>query len=296
MNGTKSLSQSRATNKARHGNHKKKKDKPAKSKPQKHLQEFMDVHHLASFADMLKFQPEIRRRLKLPGWLLFKLPYERKDQANLTAVEQQRFLCAFNTLKENGVLGQLVDIHGVPSHLAHSTQRFLPWHRIYLLKFEQALQSIHPDVTLPYWDWTQPSEQAIPAWLQSFLPTVITPTQNINVVRFPQSSASLATIASNVPAVMGQTDFTSFTAQLQGVHNGVHVWVGGSMGSVPTAPADPIFWMHHANIDRLWWLWQTSPQGTGKNPILSGAAAVMDPWPNTEVDTRDIVALGYTYV
>jgi hypothetical protein len=34
----------------------------------------------------------------------------------------------------------------------------------------------------------------------------------------------------------------------------------------------------------------------GKNPILSGAAAVMDPWPNTEADTRDIVTLGYRYV
>jgi tyrosinase len=96
-------------------------------------------------------------------------------------------------------------------------------------------------------------------------------------------------------------DFTSFTSQLQGVHNGVHVWVGGSMGAVPTAPADPIFWMHHANIDRLWWQWQTSPQGTGKNPILSLTgvgpdSAIMDPWANTEQDTRDIASLGYTYV
>ena len=68
------------------------------------------------------------------------------------------------------------------------------------------------------------------------------------------------------------------------------------MGSIPTAPADPIFWMHHANIDRLWWQWQTSPQGQGKNPNLTGAAAVMDPWAYTEPDTRDIATLGYTYV
>jgi tyrosinase len=71
---------------------------------------------------------------------------------------------------------------------------------------------------------------------------------------------------------------------------------GGSTGSIPTAPADPIFWMHHANIDRLWWQWQTSPQGQGKNPNLAGAAAVMDPWAYTEPDTRDISTLGYTYV
>jgi len=294
MNGIKS-SPSRNRKKNDSGQ-KDKKSKPSRLRPQRPAEEMLMNLPILSFADMLKLQPDIRRLLKLPPWLSFKLPYERKGQANLTAVEQQRFLCAFNTLKENGTLGTLVDIHGVPAHFPHSTQRFLPWHRIYLLKFEQALQSIHPDVTLPYWDWTQASEQNIPVWLQSFLPTVVTPTQTINIVRFPQSSASLATIASNVPAILGQTNFTSFTSQLQGVHNGVHVWVGGSMGSVPTAPADPIFWMHHANIDRLWWLWQKSPQGAGKNPILSGAAAVMDPWPNTEVDTRDIVALGYTYV
>ncbi len=114
------------------------------------------------------------------------------------------------------------------------------WHRIYLIQLEQALRSIHPDVTLPYWDWTQTSEQSIPGWLNGFLPTVVTPTQTINVTRFPQSGVSLATIASNTPNALAQGDFTSFTSLLQGIHNSVHVWVGGSMGSVPTTPANPL--------------------------------------------------------
>lgn len=59
------------------------------------------------------------------------------------------------------------------------------------------------------------------------------------------------------------------------------------------APCDPVFWMHHAEIDRLWSVWQASH--AGQNPPLAGAAAVMDPWSETEVDTRDIEALGYTY-
>jgi tyrosinase len=67
------------------------------------------------------------------------------------------------------------------------------------------------------------------------------------------------------------------------------------MGSVPTAPADPIFWMHHANLDRLWWQWQNRAQGAGKNPSLSRAAAVMDRWAQNEIDTLDITMLGYTY-
>lgn len=42
------------------------------------------------------------------------------------------------------------------NHCQHGWERFLPWHRIYLYEFEQALQDVAPNVTLPYWDWTMP--------------------------------------------------------------------------------------------------------------------------------------------
>ncbi len=249
---------------------------------------------MLNFAEIFR-DTSLRRRLKLPKWL-FATSYERKDQASLSVTEQGRFLCAYNTLISNGTLGPLVDIHKDPAHMPHTTQRLLPWHRVYLLQLEMALRAIHPDVSIPYWDWTQASEQAIPPWLVGVTPTVTTPTQTINVNRFPGTSADLATIASNVPGIMALNDFTQFASNLNGVHGGVHVWVGGAMGAIATAPADPIFWMHHANLDRLWWQWQNSPQGAGKNPTLSGAAAIMDPWALSEVDTRDIATLGYTYV
>ncbi|HYL97785.1 MAG TPA: tyrosinase family protein [Blastocatellia bacterium] len=41
------------------------------------------------------------------------------------------------------------------NHCQHGWERFLPWHRIYLYEFEQVLQDVCPDVTLPYWDWTE---------------------------------------------------------------------------------------------------------------------------------------------
>jgi hypothetical protein len=65
--------------------------------------------------------------------------------------------------------------------------------------------------------------------------------------------------------------------------------------SLDRAPADPLFWMHHANIDRLWWQWHNSAQGQGQIPNLQGADAIMDPWAFTETDTRDIAAFHYTY-
>jgi len=38
-------------------------------------------------------------------------------------------------------------------------------------------------------------------------------------------------------------------------HNVVHSALGGLMGDPDTAAQDPIFWLHHANIDRLWNQW-----------------------------------------
>jgi hypothetical protein len=58
-----------------------------------------------------------------------------------------------------------------------------------------------------------------------------------------------------------------------------------------------MFWMHHANIDRLWSRWQQSPQGQGKNPDLAAAHALMDPWSIKEPNTRNAVTdFHYDYV
>ncbi|CAG9945977.1 unnamed protein product [Clonostachys rosea f. rosea IK726] len=42
-------------------------------------------------------------------------------------------------------------------------------------------------------------------------------------------------------------------------HAGGHWAVGGLYGTMTdkwASPADPIFWSHHANLDRTWWSWQ----------------------------------------
>jgi Common central domain of tyrosinase len=155
---------------------------------------------LETFAGHLSMIPRgLREILKLPPWLSFLFPYERKDQAKLTTTETSRFLCAFDTLNANGTLGQFVEVHGQPVHRMHHTLRFLPWHRVFLVRFERALQAIHPDVSIPYWEWTNPAEQSFPSWLSAVLPTVVTPSRTITVIRAPGSNADLATIASNTP-------------------------------------------------------------------------------------------------
>ncbi len=214
----------------------------------------------------------------------------RKDARRLTADEQDRFLAAFDQANSLGGLAPMVDIHANAVHQMHGNPRFLPWHRVYLVKFEQLLTSIDPTVCLPY--WRSSDQQAFPSWLLGFEPTVgllggpHTVTRNIG---------AFATLpgAADVAAAMANNTFNPFAGALEGIHNSGHVWVGGSMQSVPTAPADPVFWMHHAEIDRIWAEWQAV--NPVQHPPLAGAAAVMDPWPETETDTRSITDMGYTY-
>jgi len=260
---------------------------------------------------MLTF-PDLRRS---QAAAVAQPPSQRKNQSALSATEQARFLDAISTLNQprNGVaiFGSVVSIHSDMSHDMHNMdatgqQRFLPWHRVYLYQLEQQIQRIHPDVAIPYWDWTEPAEQAIPGWLQQVTPTVNIPPPgpgNVVVTRSPGTAGQLARVVQGAPpcqaslgAVMQVADYTDFATGLECIHDGVHEWVGGTMSILDTAPADPLFWMHHANIDRLWWSWQTSPEGTGQNPNLSGSAAIMDPWPIDETQTRNLVNFNYEYV
>ena len=50
------------------------------------------------------------------------------------------------------------------------------------------------------------------------------------------------------------------------LHNGVHNWVGGTMADVTFSPNDPVFFLHHCNVDRLWSRWQRTHKKTSQYP------------------------------
>ena len=235
---------------------------------------------------------------KLAASIIRKWPWffpplcHRKDQASLTDIEKSRYICAFYMVNNDGTRGQLVDLHG-GMYMQHGNLRLLPWHRIFLLLFEEALHNYHPDVCIPYWDWTKPEEQHFPDWLAGILPAVHTPTRTINVIRSPGSESWLAGIVAGVSSALGQTNYDSFSSPINGIHGGVHIWVGGTMSDAAVSPADPVFWLHHANLDRLWWDWYNSAAGNHQNPVIAGQ---ISPWTYTEADTRNIISLGYKYV
>jgi tyrosinase len=148
------------------------------------------------------------------------------------------------------------DMAGVFDQCRHAQSYFLPWHRGFLYFFESAIReaSGYPDFALPYWDY----------YKNPNLPAIFTaPTaggaQNplywsdragkvMKGLKFSAFADSVTTF----PWGPGET----FEDLLEhNPHNDVHDQIGGSMGRVRTAVADPIFWTHHCNIDRLWSAW-----------------------------------------
>ena len=236
---------------------------------------------------------------------------ERKNQSKMTTEEKNRFLNGIQTLINNGQYGPHVSHHANMTHNMHGSmgpvgeQRFLPWHRVYLFELEQMLQAFDPEIFIPYWDWSL--DRSIPTWLQNFTPTVIVDGLPRTVTRAPgvhSNPRSKLPSIQDVSTVGNEINYTAFTRGLEGgrptnryqtaMHNGVHMWVGGIMSDIMYSPTDILFWLHHANCDRLWAMWQKNH--SNQNPNLSGTDAIMDPWPFNEEDTRDTTNFGYVYV
>jgi tyrosinase len=103
------------------------------------------------------------------------------------------------------------------------------------------------------------------------------------------------------------SELSTFRNHLEGwhggnlLHNRVHRWVGGDM-LVGTSPNDPVFFLHHCNVDRLWWNWQQRYGIHSYRPISGGPAGhnlndtmlhLISRW--TPASVLNILSLGYTY-
>ena len=177
---------------------------------------------------------------------------------------------------------------------------FLPWHRAYLVFFDNAARDQNADAILPWWDWTSDvsHQSGVPTAYRTGGAALQTgPVPSINgrparrTRRNPSAPTSLPT-ADDVDELLKLPDFRDFSDQLQEIHNSVHGWTGGDMGSIGTAAFDPVFWAHHCMIDRIWYLWQLK---YGVNTIPPEYLD-MALFPGLTVQSvLDVRALGYDY-
>ena len=256
----------------------------------------------------------------------------RKNIEKMSVEEIVKLKRAYKSLQDetNNGYELIAGIHGLPDpiscphHLA--TQAFLPWHRKYLLAFETLLQKYEPDVMLPYWDWAttelpntpdklpvacQPDEQngidvnplstAPMHWVAPFieefgdqmLPETIEWLGKGWSLRLPNDESAFERFRTGQTDAMREAEFEKFSNAVEQPHDDLHGYIGHHMGAVETSAFDPIFWMHHSNIDRLWAIWQRVNPNVAQHPFPD---APLREYPDTTTkEVLDITALDYTY-
>ncbi|XP_052063467.1 tyrosinase-like protein 1 isoform X2 [Mytilus californianus] len=157
----------------------------------------------------------------------------------------------------------------------HRGPAFFSWHRIYLLLYEAALQSVFgPDVTVPYWDSSldeamENRQARTILFSNKYFGTPFGEVTeglfaNLPGVKIRRNiGATAALIPKNAIAdVLTRTSHSQIVRRDQrryyweGYHDSVHRWVDGTMASGTLAAFDPIFWCHHAFVDYVWELFR----------------------------------------
>ncbi len=178
---------------------------------------------------------------------------------------------------------------GGQAYCQHGNDNFVTWHRPYLLDFELKLiaqiarivdRATADEWRMPYWNWSDPKTDGIPAafTVETYdddgetkpNPLFSMPYQLPHPVfvaagvlidpddatwRAPRSVDELRSFGPDVEAALHEPDYYGFSTILEKPHNYVHGWTGGFMATYRSS-FDPLFWCHHANIDRLFWEWQ----------------------------------------
>ena len=168
---------------------------------------------------------------------------------------------------------------------------FFAWHRRFVKSLEERLQTVDPSVTVPYWDSV--TNQSIPVALSD--QTLL---EELSVDRdWDPSRLASAGDLTGVQNYAGS--FAGFQSLVEGtIHSGTHIAVGGDMAGA-SSPTDPLFWLHHAFIDKLWGDWQASPRGIDP-PNLTEVLQPANISPGVSFSVAvssltSISALGYSY-
>src|SRR5215510_7119911 len=233
----------------------------------------------------------------------------RKNANKLTTAERDRFVAAFAQLNNHGA-GRFTDFRDmhtrVSSPQAHGAPGFLAWHRAYLLDLERFLQAIDPSIALPYWRFDQAAPnifsldflgvsdslgtvQFSPANPLRFW--VTDGVQGINRRPFFDTSQAPDDVLNESDTLALGNTYKAFRTMEGDPHGNAHTSFGGSISSVPTAAKDPLFFLLHCNVDRLWAKWQRKfgrfdasnassfdSNPPGGNPIGHNLTDTMWPW------------------
>lgn len=201
-------------------------------------------------------------------------------------------LTAWNNCTHDHAQGNVKEI---PIH-------FLTWHRLYIYHLEKVVRKLsgYADFALPYWNYANamdgtPGNRMMPAPLRDSAKSIF------ELSRFADINAGkpiegAAVRALSLTKLFQNSVYAEFSSDFEGgLHGTIHDYVGagndgtnniynpiygtnmqggGIMAWVPSAGFDPVFWLHHAEVDHIWQMW------TNKTNVRVTLAELQDkPWP-----------------
>ncbi len=222
----------------------------------------------------------------------------RKPWSELDSLEKAAYVTAIKHLSSSDVANLANEHDRLFFDGIHDADEFLPWHRIFIGFFEDLVQAEDPNVTLPYWDWWEYSSwtssttslfnDASSGTMGLFGYTIIETGSPWSYTRSFQSSWTPGSVNLN------ETSVTAFSNDIEAdPHNPGHTFVGGfgATMSSRTSPGDPVFYLHHCMVDKVWADWfRAHPTSTGSG--LNTSMRTFDGYPGfpgTTIDATDYV-------
>ncbi|XP_068696031.1 tyrosinase-like [Montipora foliosa] len=216
----------------------------------------------------------------------------RKEFTKMDIKEKKRYIYAYKTASVNPYFKldyeRLVALHiNAPDQLLHHTPFiFLPWHRWFLVEFENLLRRIDCRVTVPYWNWSRVANY----WWRSAGYTDIWNSGehglggdgnhydhcvedgpfskdkwhllDVSGGGCLQRNFSRIFFTGNAQHVkrtlaLPLNDFLLFENIVRAnYHRDVHDFIGGTMWSSSTSSNAPEVVFHHSFLDKIWLEWQ----------------------------------------
>ena len=225
---------------------------------------------------------------------IHKKVYVRRNIYNLSSAEIATLRTGVSAMKARPASDPTswiyqAKMHAVDSGTAAALQDqcqhrqflFFSWHRMFTYYFERILRKASGDsnFALPYWNYTDdPAQGAIPAAYRqpadasnplydatraavynagaALPPADVSYASGFNLTNFTTAAAGVPSFGGRTVSMEGHFPVPSpGSGEIEkSPHNNVHNDVGGDMAS-GESPRDPVFWLHHGNIDRLWNRW-----------------------------------------
>lgn len=149
--------------------------------------------------------------------------------------------------------------------MVHGNEFFFPWHRWFQFTFESLLKNSGTQrsnfLTVPYWDWRDEYNSSTITWndndfLGRFNIDWSLGRADLNTVGnfYGGTAAAQVQTALNLPGG-SVSNFTQFSNTIESLHGEAHWKIGGIMGG-GLSPFDPVFFMHHGFIDKIWQEWE----------------------------------------